>query len=306
MIGIAPTDNDWFNQLRQRDTVSKINFWTPTPWNIKKLKQGERLYFLLKSPIRKIGGYGFFYEYENITISEAWKKYGVNNGVANLHELMNRTTGYKRKHASTYDKAELNPIIGCIVLEDPVFFKDEDFFDPEEFGHAFPSQVVKLKYFQKDFDFVPINETKEDKPNGFELVNEDKSKYRFSKTKERKGQNQFRKDILSMYKNACAVTGETCIEVLEAAHIQQYINEESNNLSNGICLRSDIHILFDNGLITILPDYTIKVSSILRESSYQLYDMKTISLPETKHYYPSKVALEYHNKYSFRDNIGLE
>jgi len=59
MFAVAPTDLDWFQQLRTEGVNGNvINFWTPTPWNISKFKKGERLYFMLKSPIRKIGGYG--------------------------------------------------------------------------------------------------------------------------------------------------------------------------------------------------------------------------------------------------------
>jgi putative restriction endonuclease len=54
-IAIAPTDIDWFNNLKEQ-THTIVNFWTPTPWNIKKLENGDKLYFMLKKPIRKIGG----------------------------------------------------------------------------------------------------------------------------------------------------------------------------------------------------------------------------------------------------------
>ena len=37
-----------------------VNFWTPTPWGVKGLRKGDRLYFMLKAPVRKIGGYGIF------------------------------------------------------------------------------------------------------------------------------------------------------------------------------------------------------------------------------------------------------
>ena len=42
---------------------------------------------MLKSPIRKIGGYGKFREYKNMSTTEAWNKYGKNNGVESLDEL---------------------------------------------------------------------------------------------------------------------------------------------------------------------------------------------------------------------------
>ena len=67
MFAIAPTDLNWFQQLRTEGVHGNvINFWTPTPWNISRLKKGDKLYFMLKSPIRKIGGFGKFVEYKNM------------------------------------------------------------------------------------------------------------------------------------------------------------------------------------------------------------------------------------------------
>ena len=81
MFAIAPTDLNWFQQLRTEGLQGKvINFWTPTPWNISRLQKGNNLYFMLKSPIRKIGGYGKFVEYKNMKASEAWKKLASGDG----------------------------------------------------------------------------------------------------------------------------------------------------------------------------------------------------------------------------------
>ena len=55
MFAIAPTDMDWFERIRPGPIRSVVNFWTPTPWEVKGLHQQDRLYFMLKSPIRKIG-----------------------------------------------------------------------------------------------------------------------------------------------------------------------------------------------------------------------------------------------------------
>ena len=102
MIAIAPTDLDWFGFLQGRLTTSEINFWTPTPWNVKRLEQGDRFYFLLKAPYRKIGGYGHFRYYENMSARDAWNRFGKGNGVGDLAELVARTSGYASQHSSTF------------------------------------------------------------------------------------------------------------------------------------------------------------------------------------------------------------
>ena len=89
-------------------------------------------------------------------------------------------------------------------------------------------------------------------------------------------------------------------EVLEGAHIQTYLNEKSNHIQNGICLRSDLHRLFDNGLIAIDDRFRIRISKILKSSSYEKYNDKQINLPENAENQPSKEALKYHHTYIFR------
>src|SRR4029453_18533602 len=124
-----PTDINWFLLLRDFHDFDEINFWTPTPWNIKQLKDGDRLYFMLKDPIRRIGGYGTFVRYENARASDAWAKYGLANGTESLAELNTRLTGYVSKNSKRYAPTT-DPTIGCIVLRDPVFFDDDALLDP--------------------------------------------------------------------------------------------------------------------------------------------------------------------------------
>ena len=57
-------------------------------------------------------------------------------------------------------------------------------------------------------------------------------------------QGQFRQQLLAMDK-CCAVTGEKCESVLEAAHIVPAHKGGCEVPSNGILLRADIHRLFD-------------------------------------------------------------
>jgi PRC-barrel domain len=72
MFVLAPTDIDWFLNIHRAPGGPRANFWTPTPWSIKGLKPGDRLYFLLKSPIRKIGGWGAFCRYNHLTTEQTW------------------------------------------------------------------------------------------------------------------------------------------------------------------------------------------------------------------------------------------
>ena len=182
------------------------------------------------------------------------------------------------------------------VLAGFVYFKT----DKEE-GINFPNQVVKLKYFNKREKIIRKEKVKTIKVSKtFQLIDSSKTKRKQLTQKERKGQAGFRRDILDIYDNSCSVTGIKQKEVLEAAHIQGYVNEESNNVQNGICLRVDIHKLFDNGLITIDSEYKVLISSMLKSTEYENLNGKKIKLPLNKIYYPSATALENHNKLVFR------
>lgn len=66
-------------------------------------------------------------------------------------------------------------------------------------------------------------------------------------------QQQFRKALIAnMVK--CPITGNSLTTVLQAAHIKPYAYEGSDDISNGLLLRADIHVLFDSGLLNLRPD----------------------------------------------------
>lgn len=160
-------------------------------------------------------------------------------------------------------------------------------------------EIVKGKYFNRDVRNV-ISNTINTYEN-FSLISEDKLEYNSQKSKKRKGQSEFRNTVLKTYDFKCCVTSETCIEVLQAAHIQPYINNDSNHVQNSLCLRIDIHKLFDEGLITLNDEFEIVVSSLLEKSHYKSLEGRKINLPKDKNDYPSLCAIKKHREV-FRHN----
>ena len=58
---------------------------------------------MLKSPIRRIGGYGLFQRYENMPVSRAWHEFGYGNGVGTTAEaLRSRITPVKSLSIADY------------------------------------------------------------------------------------------------------------------------------------------------------------------------------------------------------------
>lgn len=130
--------------------------------------------------------------------------------------------------------------------------------------------------------------------------------YRLTKT--RVNQNFFRERVVGMYDTTCCITGINIPELLIASHIVPWAKDVENRLNpeNGLCLNSLHDQAFDSGLITITPDYRVKLSSrILNEKSSEVlttyfldYQDKSILLPER--YYPNAKFLKYHNVHIFQ------
>ena len=69
------------------------------------------------------------------------------------------------------------------------------------------------------------------------------------------------------------------LEVLEAAHIKPVQYKGSDHASNGICLRADIHQLFDMGHLRIKSDGEIQMSGAMMKSvNYKVLPSK-VELP---------------------------
>jgi putative restriction endonuclease len=120
--------------------------------------------------------------------------------------------------------------------------------------------------------------------------------------KPRLGQGAFRVVVTDAYKRRCAITGESTLPVLEAAHILPFAEHGPNETSNGLLLRSDFHKLFDAGLVTVTPSHRIEVSSQIRREWFngkaydRLHDQKLASVLDHPEDLPSAAKLQSHNE----------
>lgn len=296
MFAVALTDGHLLENLRTGPTGKTINFWTPTPWNIRGLQPHDRFYFLLKSPIRKIAGHGDFRRYAKMRASEAWSAYGLGNGVASLDELVKSVDHFAGMHSKNY-AATADPEIGCIELSDPVFFPDDEFISPDTIGLSIPNKVVKLKYFS---GLDPIKSNRHSGVAESFILVDGIPERNLASRKKRVRASAFRKQILVNYNDRCCVTGVALQEILEASHIQPYINDLSNHPQNGLCLRVDLHCLFDAGLVTIDSDFRVVLSKELLGTAYGALHQKFIELPMDPSLRPALGALEFHMSKVFR------
>ena len=114
---------------------------------------------------------------------------------------------------------------------------------------------------------------------------------------QRSGQARFRNQLLKAYNNRCAITECNVIFALEAAHILPYKGEYTNDVRNGLLLRSDIHTLFDLGKLSINPEnYCVVLCYDIQKTSYSSLHGKPIILPKNEWQKPDKEALDQHFK----------
>jgi putative restriction endonuclease len=125
--------------------------------------------------------------------------------------------------------------------------------------------------------------------------------------KARVNQRFFRKSILASYNYTCCITGIQQPELIIASHIKPWGVDEKNRLNprNGLAINALHDKAFENGLLTVTPDFQIKISSILLKQSkspsienyFAKYHNKEIILPSR--FIPEAEFLKYHNQERF-------
>ena len=77
-------------------------------------------------------------------------------------------------------------------------------------------------------------------------------------------------------------------------------------MDNGLLLRSDLHILFDRGYLTVTPELKIEISRRIKEEyengrDYYKYHGSPLSvLPPAQMDHPNPMFLRWHNEIVFR------
>ncbi len=107
----------------------------------------------------------------------------------------------------------------------------------------------------------------------------------------RRGQRRFRDRLIKRYGPQCQVSGCHFPGLIEAAHIRPYSTSEDNGAGNGLLLRSDLHTLFDLGLLGIDPGtLQIALHPALFAAGYAEFGDRTLLVNGTSG--PGRAALE--------------
>jgi hypothetical protein len=120
-----------------------------------------------------------------------------------------------------------------------------------------------------------------------------KNEQKTTEVKIRLEAQRFRETVLDLYDSACCVSGCKVLEVLEAAHIEDYAVSKNNDWNNGLCLRVDIHRLYDKGLLKIDKNFMVHLHQDLINTEYRDYQFKKIKLPKQELYFPDRKLLDW-------------
>ena len=254
-IGTSRCHRKWLKNIRQlKNTIvfDEVNLWSSNNRD-SALEEGTLFLFRSKpdpsSNEEYIVGGGRFYQAEkDMTYSEAWKYYREANGVMSEKEF----------HEIAEDEDGNKPIASNIIRS-PFFLDKDEWID----YYKVISKEVPEKTPQEPLEYFEFGE--EDTKNIWENIKEkfatiDAYKYILENAKSpgdlvgketRPGQATFRKEVLKLFEDKCAVTGINATDIIEAAHIKPYSIVHEHKASNGISLRADLHKLLDSGYATI-------------------------------------------------------
>jgi putative restriction endonuclease len=292
---IAVTDGDWFKSLLLLNPPDEVNFWQPSPrGSFRRLNIGEPVLFKLHSPDNFVVGGGFFSHWTSLPASLAWDVFGEKNGAHSFAEMRSQIDRYRRPKPGAGE----DPVIGCIVLLQPFFLEQPSWIPVPEWDR----EVVSGKTV--DLEAEPWRSVWQ-RIHPHILAQGDQPRYGepYLLTP-RLGQGAFRVLVTDAYRRRCAVTGEKVLPVLTAAHIRPYADGGEHRVDNGLLLRTDLHILFDKGYVTITPEYRVEVSSRLRDTfnngeEYIRWQGQAITPPVKETERPKAEFLSWHNERRF-------
>jgi HNH endonuclease len=309
---VANTDYDWFTFLRSIEPpIDEVNFWKPgSETSFKALTPGEPFFFRLKSPRNAIAGFGYFAHFSFLPVSMAWDVYGIGNGAATYGQMRERLLRIRNRFDMSTDPRQ-DFRIGCVLINEPVFWKEADWVRmPSDWAanivqgktydlSAGEGQRIWLEALARSVPsaHAPVTSRIADRPiaGGFGEP---------LPVRPRLGQRSFRIAVLDSYGRRCAVTNERTLPALEAAHIREYHDFPEHSIDNGLLFRADIHKLFDTGYVTVTPDYHFEVSRRIKEEfengrDYYALHGAAIRLPQNPADRPLAEALIWHNEERF-------
>jgi len=249
------TDKEWFDYLINNNLLNDVNFWTRRKTNLN-IQEGDVFFF--KVTELGIVGAADFKSYErNMTVKDAWLRFGPKNGVNSLEEL-------KRSLRNTLKiSGNDNDTVSAIILDNLVKFKKPVKLDDVDLDKHLIMDFVLYDKIRQILERTNI--IKEEKGLDLESVDPE---FRRNTSLQRLFQHELRRIVLKKYNNQCLICGIDNEVLLRVSHIKpvRADHENSGKVENSLLLCSLHDSLFDNGLISIDNDGRIIVSDELKKT----------------------------------------
>ncbi|MBD2741989.1 HNH endonuclease [Coleofasciculus sp. FACHB-1120] len=291
---------DEINQAQEKISSGEVHRSHWSVGKIDKIQVGEKAYF------KRVGSkpHGFFARGHIINAEEQYQlKLKLDNKY--YQEVSEAYTDiYSNVSKDLRVCYEWDSVVGYNNPLDVDILKKEDkfskaFFDYRNSGCKFKEEYIEaLDYFwethvekygvkvkfvdNKVIQEVAAAQERAENDGSFNPESiKDARERAFVSIVRRRGQSEFRISLLKAYNYRCAITGCNAEQALEAAHIKPYNDTQTNDPSNGLLLRADIHTLFDLKLIAIDPEtMRVYLEPSLRNTYYAELHEKLLQLPK--------------------------
>ena len=300
---VGVTDEAWYRNLAA-NPPDEVNFWRPGGTaRFRAIKPGALFLFKLRRPKNCIVGGGHFVSFTLLPLSFVWQAFGAKNGRSDFLGLQAQIAKYRGDPVGPgYD-----PVIGNIILSRPFFFAERDWIPtPPDWqqnivqGKSYSTDDAAGRRLWQDVldrleQRLPVEEQAVIAADAAPLSGPEYA------LRGRLGQGAFRVLVADAYTRRCAITGERTLPVLQAAHIKPVSQSGPNLISNGLLLRSDLHILFDKGLLTVTRNLRVEVSQRVRDTYndgreyYELHGRALETFPHRKSQRPAPEFIDWHN-----------
>ena len=253
----------WVERLRPHPPDDAA-LWTAAGRGFRALAPGDPYLFKLHAPDHAIVGGAFYAGAPTLPVSLLWMAFGERCGAADARDLLGRVDRALRRSGGPRDA---DPEVHVVLLARPFFLPAADALPmPEDWHPATPTgrtygveegigrelwDAIGERLATLGVDGVP----------GTDATRAERRRW----VAEHRGSGCFRLRVAEAYGHRCAITGETALPALEATHVVAPAEGGPQRVDNGLLLRADLRRLFDQGLITVVPDgLRVRVSDDLR------------------------------------------
>ena len=252
----------------------------------------------------RVAGYALFSYYTVMPVGVAWEVFDTANGVHSFSQMLSNIRTLRHKDSVN----DSNDNVGCVVLSDLVVLSEDQYIAaPRDWKpNTVRGQYYDLTVGEGARIWNELTALSPAQVAASPLLHVPAGYGKPAVYVPRRGQGAFRLMVMDAYERRCAVTGEKTLPALEAAHIRPFSDVQSHDVGNGLLLRSDVHKLYDQGYVTVTPDYRFRVSQRIKEQFkngviYYDLDNRPIRLPTDEAQFPDAGALEWHSSTIFRE-----